>query len=82
MSRITNSQTYRRLRDSNGRYQAETIDLEAAHEATAKKLYRRLLELDPENGEAWYDDDNNVPNYGSTYERCQILRRRIVELEK
>lgn len=31
--------------------------------------------------EAWYDDDANVPEWGTTAERVQILQRRIAELK-
>jgi len=38
-----------------------------------------LARLDP-NWEAWYDDDNNVPQMGTNWERLKILERRIAEL--
>ena len=54
--------------------------LEALH-AEDKAAYRELIALDLEGGEAWYDDDNNVPAFGSTRERIKIVRARIEYLK-
>jgi hypothetical protein len=40
-----------------------------------------LKELDP-NWEAWYDDNDNVPEWGTSSERLRILRERIDDLRK
>lgn len=45
--------------------------------AEDKAVYRELLQVDPDGGEAWYDDDANIPNYGSTRERIRLVRARV-----
>lgn len=45
------------------------------------RTYAKLIELDPEGGEAWFDDDNNVPAWGLRVERIKIMKARIQELE-
>lgn len=44
--------------------------------------YQELIEIDPENGEAWYDDDKNVPVFGSRRDRIKLVRARIDELKQ
>jgi len=46
---------------------------------TQSRLMTQLADLDP-NWEAWFDDDANVPAYGSLHQRVTILQRRISEL--
>jgi len=46
------------------------------------RAYQELLKLDPEGGEAWFDDDANVPAFGSIRERIEILKTRIRELRE
>jgi hypothetical protein len=43
-------------------------------------LYHELLSLDLA-GEAWFDDNNNVPEYGGLRERINILEKRIADLK-
>ena len=45
-------------------------------------LYCRLIELDPVGGEAWFDDNENVPEFGTVDARIAILEKRISELEE
>ncbi len=40
-----------------------------------------LMSIDPQGWEAWYDDDRNVPAYGTVTERIEILRKRVAELK-
>lgn len=44
-------------------------------------LYRRLIELDPEGGEEWYDDDANVHPF-NLGEQITALEKRVEELQK
>ena len=62
------------------RQQVQERRMTKLHEK-ACSLYTRLVELDPEGGEAWYDDDDNVPAFGPVRERIVILERRIAQLE-
>jgi len=45
-----------------------------------RRVYQELLEVDP-NGEAWFDDNDNIPEYGSRVERIRLMRERIAEIE-
>jgi hypothetical protein len=50
-------------------------------EGEQAKLMQRLVSLDPDGWEAWYDDDMNVPAFGYINERCVLLEARVKELE-
>jgi len=54
--------------------------LEALHDED-RAAYQELIALDPDGGEAWYDDDNNIPALGSTRERIKLVRARINDLK-
>ncbi len=45
------------------------------------RLMDELASLDPA-WEVWFDDDDNVPDYGPIRERIQILERRVAELKQ
>jgi len=75
-------------------------DIDAAYERERKTkreslheedrlAYQELLKLDPEGGEAWFDDPANIPEIGSARERinlvrarCAFLREQIAKAEK
>lgn len=59
----------------------QTREMQRKIEIT-QTLYCRLIELDPLGGEAWYDDNENVPERGLIDERITLLKMRIEELEK
>lgn len=44
--------------------------------------YLELLELDPDGGEAWFDDNDNVPEHGSVLERIKLIEAHIAELKE
>jgi len=46
-----------------------------------RALMARLVALDPDGWEAWYDDDENVPEGSSISTYRRILEERIAELE-
>jgi len=61
-------------------YEQERI---AKREALREEDYRVWIELcekDP-GGEAWYADDNNVPEHGGTRSRIELVRSRIQLVE-
>lgn len=45
-------------------------------------VYLELLEADPEGGEAWFDDNENIPEFGSIRERIRLMRARIDYLKR
>ena len=58
---------------------------EAKREALQKEdwlAYQELIELDPEGGEAWFDDDANIPERGNTRERINLVRARCAFLRE
>jgi len=64
--------------------EAAKVEREKQHEALHEEdqaAYQELIALDPDGGEAWYDDDNNIPAFGSTRERIRLVRARIDELK-
>lgn len=58
--------------------QARQARADALH-VREHELYLEMRSLDP-NGEAWFDDDANVPEFGTRTQRIQILEKRIAEL--
>jgi len=55
--------------------------LEALHEED-RLAYQELIKLDPEGGEAWFDDPANIPEFGSTRERINLVRARCAFLRE
>ncbi len=71
-------------RNSDGRFGTKGYtarELNDFAEAAGRKLYQQLIALDPDGGEAWFDDDNNIPDFGLPADRNKLLRARIAELE-
>ena len=88
MSRRTNSQTYLRNRAPNGRFESPLATILAQQALHREKELQRerdliaeLATLSPEKL-AWYDDDTNVPPYGSTASRIIVLERLITEAKQ
>lgn len=75
--------TFHHSRGPNGRFESKGItqqEINAISVDIGRRLYRRLIELDPE-GEAWFDSEENVPSTNPQIVTNDILRKRIAELE-
>ncbi len=76
--------TYHHTRGANGRFESKLLtpwEINEQNLNIGRKLYARLIELDPVHGEAWFDDETNVPSSNPQIVTNDILRRRIAELE-
>jgi len=66
-------------------YKADLKARQDALDEDLKRAYQALIAIDPEGGEAWYDDDDNVPLVANTLrerqERIDLVLARVEELE-
>lgn len=61
--------------------EAESLRRQAEDQAAIQAAIARLSELDPEGWEAWYDDDENIPEVITDYRLRLLLEKRVKELE-
>lgn len=50
-------------------------------EAEELEWIYKLIDVDPEGGAKWYDNDENVPAWGTRRARIELIKARIKQLE-